>query len=48
MQFHIAVGHLGNVQGVAPGDAAACLSRLQQSARDLNDGSAKAIKLVKL
>lgn len=46
--FHIAVGHLGDEAGVAPGDAAACLARMQQSVKDLNDGSRKAIRLVKL
>ena len=48
IQFHIAVGHLGDPQGVAPGDAAACIARMQQSVKDLNDGSRKAIRLVKL
>ncbi|MDB5963826.1 MAG: diguanylate cyclase [Polaromonas sp.] len=48
LQFHIAVGHLGDASGVRPDDAGACLSRMQHSADDLNDGSGKAIRLVKL
>ena len=46
--FHIAVGHLGEPAGVAPAEAAACLARMLQAARDMNDGSRKAIRLVKL
>lgn len=48
LQFHIAVGHLGEPAGVAPAEAAACLARMLQAARDMNDGSRKAIRLVKL
>jgi two-component system, sensor histidine kinase LadS len=48
LQFHIAVGHLGEPSGVAPTEAAACLTRMVQAALDLNDGTAKAIRLVKL
>ena len=46
--FHIAVGHLGDPAGVAPTEAAACLARMLQAVRDMNDGSRKAIRLVKL
>ncbi|MDO9403756.1 MAG: 7TM diverse intracellular signaling domain-containing protein [Polaromonas sp.] len=46
--FHIAVGHLSGQDGVASADAAACLSRMLQALRDMNDGSRKAIRLVKL
>ena len=48
IRFHIAVGHLDDPKSVAPGDAAACFARMQQSVKDLNDGSPKAIRLVKL
>lgn len=46
--FRIAVGHLSGTDGVAPGDAAACLARMLQAVKDMNDGSRKAIRLVKL
>ena len=48
MLFHIAVGHLSGHDSVAPEDAEACLARMLQAVRDMNDGSRKAIRLVKL
>ncbi len=48
LQFHIAVGHLDGAVGEAREDAGACLARMLQAVNSLNDGSGKAIRLVKL
>ena len=48
LQFHIAVGHLGGASGVAPDESEACLLRMLQAVRDMDDGSGKAIRQVKL
>lgn len=48
LAFHIAIGHLSGNDGVAPGDAGACLAHMLQALKDMNDGSRKAIRLVKL
>lgn len=48
LQFHIAVGHVDGKSAMAPEEAAACLARLQQAVRAMNDGSRKAIRAVKL
>lgn len=48
LQFHIAVGHLDGAIGEAREDAGACLARMLQAVNSLNDGSGKAIRLVKL
>jgi diguanylate cyclase (GGDEF)-like protein len=48
LQFHIAVGHSGEPIVVSADDASACLARLLQTLKDMNDGSRKAIRLVRL
>jgi len=46
LRFHIAIGHLGDTAHVA--EAEACLARMLQALQAMNDGSRKAIRLVKL
>jgi diguanylate cyclase (GGDEF)-like protein len=48
LRFHIAVGHLGESPEAGRGDASACLEGMRQSANDLNNGSRKAIRLIRL
>jgi diguanylate cyclase (GGDEF)-like protein len=48
LQFHIAVGHMEGQASIASSEAGACLARLQQSAQTMNDGSRKAIRLIKM
>jgi diguanylate cyclase (GGDEF)-like protein len=46
--FHIAIGYLAGPVRLAPEQAQACLERMMQVARDMNDGSRKAIRLIQL
>ena len=46
--FHIGVGLLGEGTGAIPADADACLARMLQAVKSMNDGSGKAIRLVQL
>ena len=46
--FHIGVGLLGEATGAIPADADACLARMLQAVKSMNDGSGKAIRLVQL
>lgn len=50
--FHIAIGHMNGTNSEAasetPAASDACLARLLQAVKDMNDGSRKAIRLVKL
>lgn len=46
LRFHIAIGHLGDTAHVA--QAEACLAHLLQALEAMNNGSPKAIRLVKL
>ncbi len=52
LRFHIALGHLAAADrattGAAAPDADACLARLLTALADMNDGSGKAIRQVKL
>lgn len=52
LRFHIALGHLAGAGSAPPGaaalDADACLARLLTALTDMNDGSGKAIRPVKL
>jgi GGDEF domain-containing protein len=47
LQFHIAVGHVDGQTGLAPDGSDGWLARLQQAAASMNDGSRKAIRLVR-
>ncbi len=46
--FHIAIGYLAGPVRLAPEQAPACLDRMMQVAREMNDGSRKAIRLIQL
>ena len=46
--FHIGVGLLGEATGAIPADADACLARMLQAVKSMNDGSGKAIRLLQL
>ena len=48
LQFHIAIGYLARPTRLAPEQAQACLDRMLQVAKDMNDGSRKAIRLIQL
>lgn len=46
--FHIAIGYLADPARLAPDQALACLDRMMQVVKDMNDGSRKAIRLIHL
>ncbi len=46
LHFHVAIGHLGDTAHAA--EAEACLARMLQALQAMNNGSRKAIRLVKL
>ncbi len=48
LQFHIAVGHMNAEVSIAPAESDAFLKRMLKALKDMNDGSRKAIRLVKL
>lgn len=48
LRFHIAVGHLSETAGVAPAECDTYLARMLQAVKEMNDGSRKAIRLVRL
>ncbi|MES2942673.1 MAG: 7TM diverse intracellular signaling domain-containing protein [Pseudomonadota bacterium] len=48
LRFHIAVGHLGETAGVVPAECDTYLARMLQAVKEMNDGSRKAIRLVRL
>lgn len=48
LRFHIAVGHLGETAGVVPAECDTYLARMMQAVKEMNDGSRKAIRLVRL
>lgn len=46
--FHIAIGYVAESARLGPDQAQACLERMVQAAREMNDGSRKAIRLTHL
>ncbi len=46
--FHIAIGYMAEPAKVTPTQAQACLARMLQAVKDMNDGSRKAIRLIHL
>lgn len=46
--FHIAIGYVAESARLGPDQARACLERMVQAVKDMNDGSRKAIRLVHL
>lgn len=48
LQFHIAAGYLGRTSALAPLGANACMLRMLEALKDMDDGSGKAIRRVTL
>ncbi|MES2244375.1 MAG: 7TM diverse intracellular signaling domain-containing protein [Pseudomonadota bacterium] len=48
LQFHIAIGYVAESARLGPDQAQACLERMVQAVKDMNDGSRKAIRLTHL
>ena len=48
LQFRIAIGYLAEPTRLAPEQAQACLDRMMQVVRDMNDGTRRAIRLIQL
>ena len=46
--FHIAIGYVAESARLGPDQAQACLERMVQAVKDMNDGSRKAIRLLHL
>ena len=46
--FHIAIGYVAESARLGPNQAQACLERMLQAVKDMNDGSRKAIRLTHL
>ncbi|MDI1236849.1 MAG: sensor domain-containing diguanylate cyclase [Polaromonas sp.] len=48
LQFHIAIGYVAGPARLALEQAQACLDRMMQVAKEMNDGSRKAIRMIQL
>jgi len=46
--FHIAIGYIPEPARLAKADTQACLSRMLQAVKDMNDGSRKAIRMIQI
>ena len=46
--FHIAIGYMPEPARLARAEAQACLNRMLQAVKDMNDGSRKAIRMIQL